>query len=107
MSEKRRVCRLADRQYKDIDLREYEEIIIDTINETVPGKNPAVSKDSFSTDELTHSQAVQIGRVLSRLDPLKQYGKQVTQYRLFEGKIVGVEPEDAATVKGPRGGRKR
>ena len=107
MSEKRRVCRLADRQYKDIDLRQYEDIIINTINETVPGKNPAVSRDSYSTDPLTQSQSVQLGRALSRLDALKQYGKQVTQYRLFEGKIVGVEPEDAATVKGPRGGRKR
>ena len=107
MSEKRRVCRLADRQHKDIDLRQYEEIIIKTINDTVPGKNPIVSKDSFSTDPLTHSQAVHLGRALSRLDALKQYGKQVTQYRLFEGKIVDVEPADTATVKGPKGGRKR
>ena len=53
MSEKRRVCRLADRQYKDIDLRQYKQIIIDTINETVQGKNPVVNKDSFSTDALT------------------------------------------------------
>lgn len=107
MSEKRRVCRLADRQYKDIDLREYEQIIIDTINDTVPGKHPTVSKDSFATDALTHSQAVQLGQALSRLDGLKQYGKQVTQYRLFEGRVIGAEPEDAATTKGSRGGRKR
>ena len=104
MSEKRRVCRLADRQYKDIDLRQYEEIIIDTINRVVPGKHPTVSSDSFSTDTLTQSQSVQRGRALSRLDALKQYGKQVTQYRLFEGEVV--EPEDAATSKRPRGGRK-
>ena len=107
MPEKRRVCRLADRQYKDIDLREYEQIIIDTINNTVPNRNPAVSRDSFSTDELTHRQAVQIGRALSRLDDLRQYCKPVTQYRLFEGRVIGAEPGDAATTKGPRGGRKR
>ena len=107
MSEKRRVCRLADRQYKDIDLRQYKQIIIDTINETVQGKNPVVNKDSFSTDALTHSQAVQIGRALSRLDPLKQYGKPVTQYRLFEGKIIETEPENAVSTGKPKGGRKR
>ena len=107
MSEKRRVCRLADRQYKDIDLRQYKQIIIDTINDTVPGKHPTVSKDSFATDALTHSQAVQLGQALSRLDGLKQYGKQVMQYRLFEGKIIDAEPEDAVSPKRPRGGRKR
>ena len=99
MSGKRRVCRLADRRYKDIDLRQYEQIIINAINSIAPDKHPEVSKDSFSTDELTHSQAVQLGRALSRLNGLKAYGKEVKQYRLFEGRIMEAEPEDEATTK--------
>ena len=81
---------MADRQYKDIDLRQYQQIIIDTINKIAPGKNPVVDENSFSTDELTQSQAVKIGQALSRLDELKQYGIHVTQYRLFEGRIIEV-----------------
>ena len=103
MSAKRRICRLADRQYKDIDLRQYEQIIIDTINSIAPGKYPEVNKDSFSTDELTHSQAVQLGQALSQLDELKKYGKQVTQYRLFEGKIAEAKPKSTATTNKPKG----
>ena len=106
MAVNRRVCRLADRQYKNVDLRQYEQIIIDTINATVPGKHPAVSSDSFSTDGLTHSQAVRLGQALSRLDVLKQYGKPVTQFRLFEGKIAEAKPSETHH-KVPKGGRKR
>ena len=44
---KRRKCKLANSKYKDVDLREYEDVIIQTINETVPGKNPVVCKKCF------------------------------------------------------------
>ena len=53
MANQRRKCRLADSDHRDIDLREYEQLIIDTVNSTVANKNPKVFKDYFSTDPLT------------------------------------------------------
>jgi hypothetical protein len=73
-----RKCRLADSSHRDVDLRYYEDIIIETINKTVPGKNPSVYKDSFVTDKLTQSEAVALGRALAKIDELKALGKPVT-----------------------------
>ncbi len=53
-----RKCRLADSSHRNIDLRHYEDIILETINKTVPGKNPSVHKEYFSTDKLNQSEAV-------------------------------------------------
>ena len=36
----RRKCKLANTSFKDIDLRNFEQIIVDTINSTVENKNP-------------------------------------------------------------------
>ena len=58
---KLRKYRLSDTS-QDVDLRQYEDEIIDTINDTVPGKHPKVYADHFTTDQLTHSEAVRIGR---------------------------------------------
>ena len=91
----RRKCRLADSEHKDVDLRKYTKIIEDTVNKTVPGKNPKIFESYFSTDELTQSEAVAIGRALARIDGLKQYGKTVTTFRLFDGKTY--ESETATT----------
>lgn len=82
----RRKCRLSDAEHRDVDLRQYEQLIIDTINQTVPNKNPQVSEHYFYTDLLTQSEAVAVGRALSKLDELKQYGKTVTTFRLFDGR---------------------
>lgn len=91
----RRKCRLAVSDYKDIDLRQFENIIIQTVNATVKGKNPKVSKNYFSTDLLTQSEAVSLGRALAKIEELKVYGKSVTIFRLFDGKIY--ESETSAT----------
>ncbi len=63
-----RKCRLADSSHRNIDLRHYEDIILETINKTVPGKNPSVHRDSFVTDKLTQSEAVTINFTLSSSD---------------------------------------
>ena len=111
MTKGRRVCRLADKQFRNVDLRQYKDLMMNTINEVVPGKNPEISKDGFSTDELTHSEAVRLGQALSRLDALKPYGKIVSQFRLFEGKTViptqATKPDDNKTKGKPRGGRRK
>lgn len=96
MSYQRRKYRLADSANRDVDLRIYSQIIIDTVNSTVPGKNPEVFKSCFTTDPLTHSEAVLLGRALSKLDELKGYGKTVTIFRLFDGKLC--ESEDSNTL---------
>ena len=90
---RRRKCRLAVSKYKDVDLRDFADIIIDTVNVTVKGKNPQVYQNYFSTDALTQSEAVLIGRALAKIEELKVYGKTVTTFRLFDGKTY--ESEEA------------
>ena len=112
MAQPRRKCRLADSQYRDIDLRKFKKDIIDTINNTVPGKNPMVYKDYYSTDPLTQSEAVLLGRALSKIEELKAYGKTVTIFRLFDGRTYESEysniPLGTNKIKTkPTGGRLR
>lgn len=45
MPNQRRKCRLADSDHRNIDLREHEQLIIQTVDSTVPGKNPKVFKN--------------------------------------------------------------
>ena len=105
MCAKRRECRLVNKEYKNIDLTLYSKIIIDTIENTVPGRNPVVEKDKFSTDELSHKEAVKLGRALASLSELEGYGKTITIFRLFDGKVVDVN--DDKTMKKQKGGRMR
>lgn len=74
MCAKRRECRFANKDFKNVDLTQYSKLITDTIEMIIPGKNPKVEKDKFSTDELTHKEAVRLGRALASLDELECYG---------------------------------
>ena len=110
MSKPRRKCKLAESKFNKIDLRNFEQIIKDTINSTVPNKNPKVYKDYFSTDLLSQSESVLIGRALAKIDELKVYGKTVTIFRLFDGKTYESEssnvPVKRADIdKNIKGGR--
>ncbi len=105
MPTQRRKCRLADSEHRDIDLRKYEQLIIYTVDSTVPGKNPKVFEDYFSTDPLTQSESVLLGRALSRLTELKCYGKSVTIFRLFDGKTYDSEESSTPIKKERKGGR--
>ena len=60
-----RKYRLSDTS-QDVDLCQYEDEIVQTINDTVPGKHPKVYPDYFTTDPLSQSEAVKIGRALSK-----------------------------------------
>ena len=91
MAQPRRKCRLADSNRKDVDLCAFKSEIVQTINDTVPGKNPSVYKDYFSTDPLTHSESISVGRALAKIDALKNYGKTITIFRLFDGKTYESE----------------
>ena len=84
----RRMFRLSDARHKDIDLREYEDEILEIADRILPGKNPKVCQNYFMTDEQTQGERVRLGRELSKSPRLKQYGKKVTCFRLFEGKRV-------------------
>ena len=95
MAQKRRKCKLVNSDYSHIDLRKFEQLIIDTVEKTIPGKNPKVFPDYFSTDPLTQGEAVALGRELSKLSELKGYGKEVTTFRLFDGRTY--DSEDIST----------
>ena len=97
---KLRKYRLSDTS-QDVDLLQYEDEIISIINEAVPGKHPKVYADHFTTDLLTHSEAVRSGRALSKNNNLAAFGKTITTFRLFSG--TPVEVEDYR----PKGGRMR
>ena len=85
----RRVCKLADKNNrKNVDLRDYEDIILNVINEIAPNKNPKVEEHSFSSDPLTQSEAVRLGLALSAIPDLAVLGKTITTFRLFDGRIV-------------------
>lgn len=110
MATKRRKCKLVNSDYSGIDLRKYEKIIKETVEKVVPGKNPKVFKEYFSTDPLSQGESVSLGRELSKLDELKGFGKAVTTFRLFDGKTYDSEedsqPSKPATKK-TKGGRKK
>lgn len=115
MPKPRRKYKLTDINCRNVDLRMYSKLIIDTIDSTVPGKNPQVFESYFSTDLLTQSESVLIGRALAKLEELKPYGKTVTTFRLFDGKAYASEEsnvpikkkEMVIKVTNTRGGRIR
>ena len=84
----RRMFRLSDASHKDIDLREYEDEILEISDRILLGKNPKVYQNYFMTDELTQGERVRLEREISKSSRLKQYGKEVMSFRLFEGKRV-------------------
>ncbi|MBE7041065.1 MAG: hypothetical protein E7400_03760 [Ruminococcaceae bacterium] len=106
MSQKRRKCKLANSDYADVDLRQFEQTILDVVNKTVPNKNPKVFKKYFSTDVLTQSESVSLGRALSKIENLKAMGKTVITFRLFDGKVYDCEESKEQTKKSKhKGGR--
>ena len=103
MATKRRKFKLANTNFRNTNLKNYEQIIIDTINQTVPGKDPKVFENYFSTNVLNQSEAVALGRALAKIDELKALGKPVTIFRLFDGKTCEVETKnDKKKIKGGR-----
>lgn len=90
---------------KNVDLTDFADEIRDTIEGAVPGKHPRVYADRFETDNLTHAEAVRIGRALSQRDNLKPFGKTVTIFRLFSGKTI--ETKEPVAQREYKGGRKR
>ena len=96
MAQPRRKCRLVNSDLKNkVDLRQYEQIIIDTVNSTIPDKNPKVFKDYFSTDPLTQSESVALGRALAKIPELNNLGKTITTFRLFDGRTYDSEEAPA------------
>jgi hypothetical protein len=109
MATKRRKFKLANPNFRNTDLKKYEQIIIDTINQTVPDKNPKVFENYFSTDVLNQSEAVSIGRALSKIDELSELGQVKTIFRLFDGKTYDSEEAVTPSIMKPipKGGRRR
>ena len=93
MAQKRRKCKLSNSDHSEVDLRQFSQEIIDTINETVPGKNPKVFENYFSTDLLSQGEAVALGRELAKIPGLKDFGKTVETFRLFDGRVYDSETD--------------
>lgn len=69
-----------------VDLRDYEDIIVDAVLEFAPGSTVIVSKDHYIVKEqLTQSQAVKIGRKICESD-LSQHCIKLS--KLFNSKEV-------------------
>ena len=108
MATKRRKFKLANANFRNTNLKNYEQIIIDTINQTVPGKDPKVFENYFSTNVLSQSEAVSIGRALAKISELSALGQENTIFRLFDGKTYDSEESSTPSIKQrPKGGRKR
>lgn len=108
MATKRRKFKLANANFRNTNLKNYEQIIIDTINQTVPGKDPKVFENYFSTNVLSQSEAVSIGRALAKISELSALGQEKTIFRLFDGKTYDSEGATTPSIKQrPKGGRKR
>ena len=60
------------------------------LSDAISGKD----QNYFMTDEATQGERVRLGRELSKSPRLKQYGKEVTSFRLFEGKSVEEKEEE-------------
>ena len=99
MTSKRRKFKLANADFRDTDLKRYEQIIVDTINLTVPGKDPKVFEGYFSTNVLNHSEAVKIGRALAKIDELSVLGQEKRIFRLFDGKTYDSEESKEPSTK--------
>lgn len=103
MIQPRRKCKLVDSDQKaKTDLRKYEQIIIKTVEATVPGKNPKIFRDYFSTDPLTQSEAVALGRALAKIPELSGLGKTISTFRLFDGKTYESETSHRLLKKKPK-----
>ena len=103
----KRICKLADKSLREIvDLRDYEDIIIDTINEIAPNKNPDVQCDHFSTDILTHSQAIRLGLALAEKPEIAKLGILVSIFRLFKGSVVKDKKEKKEKRSNDRNNKK-
>lgn len=90
---------LADTSHS-VDLRQFESQIVGTVEAVAPGKHPKVYQDHFTTDYLSHSEAVRIGRELSRCKELARYGKMLETFRLFKGRTVESEAEEGGADNG-------
>ena len=98
----RRRFELANREYSNVDLRDYKDIIIDTILDIAPDANPVVTESYYEINELPQHQRVAIGRALAKVQKLGKYCKKVEQARLFQGHLLpeGYVPDDKAKKKG-------
>ena len=81
-----------------VDLRDYKEEILEAVNAVVPGKHPVVYADCFEVDVLNQSESVALGRKLSSIKELQQFGKKIETFRLFQGRIlIEKTPQNATT----------
>lgn len=84
---------LADGQKRNqVDLRDYEDIIVAAVQEFAPGNSVIVNKDCYIVkNQLTQSQAVKIGRKICESDLSKHC---IKLSKLFSSRIVKENAND-------------
>ena len=50
---------------KEVDLRDFEDIIINTVKDVIPGAKVKVYPDGYVVDAITTGEAIKIGRKLA------------------------------------------
>ena len=53
---------------KEVDLRDFEDIIINTVKEVIPGAKVKVYPYGYVVDKITRGEAIKIGRKLASTD---------------------------------------
>lgn len=83
-----REYRLTNSMFRDsLDLTEYAEIIKCKAKQVNPNAMVTVYKDRYTIDNISHSESVQVGRLLSKT-ALADYCIKVEISRLFYGQEV-------------------
>ena len=78
---------------RQVDLRDYTEIITKAVEEVAPGSTVYVGKNYYSIKEpLSHSQAVRIGRKICESE-LGHYCISVKLSKLFNSTIIKEESD--------------
>ena len=82
-----REYRLINETFRStIDLRNYKDVIVDTVKSVEPDAHIEVYQDRYVISDLPRRQIVAIGRLLARTE-LAQYGSY-SVFRLFEGQNI-------------------
>jgi len=72
---------------KEVDLRGYEDIILEAANEVIPNRKIKVGRHDFKVEHITRGEAIALGRLLAKTELWKYH---IDAPKLF----IGEEMED-------------
>lgn len=72
---------------REVDLRDYEDIILEAANEVIPNRKIKVGRRDFKVEYITRGEAIALGRLLAKT---KLWKYHIDAPKLF----IGEEMED-------------